>query len=360
MKTKLLILFGITLAGLSAFAVAQNQDIPIWKQDLQNMKFGGENLSDDISALLTSMQGIQAEESAYLDDDKAIYVSRPNDLNEKSSRRKIADDADYIFGTQGDTVLFGKNSRMIGEAGGSELWITDVVSGTSRKFSNDVVNWASISPSGKLVAISTLDSFEISLFSKDGVLLKKINGNGTAPLFSPDSKFLAYVKLASSGLDLMQGIAVYNIETQKETILTVEKDDYEPIAFSPDGRKLYFNSGRGQGLVSDQYKGAPFQTPLWVVDLLSGDVKQLDSRSEKGQVVFLQRNSIIHSSDGSAMISMAGDGLGVINFNKDGDAVSAKFVGPNGTNLRWFKQDEIIAYRTKGFKGKYWEFFSIK
>ena len=358
MKTKLLILLGIILAGLSAFAVAQNQSVSTWRQDLQNVNASKENLPDDVSELLASMQGIQAEESAYLDDDKAIYVSLPNDLNEKTSRRKIADNVEHVFDQKGSIVLFGKNPVMDGETGGYPLWVTDTKSGVLLNLDVGVVNSATISPSGKTIAVSFLNSFKISLFSKDGVFLKQIAEHGINPVFSQDGKLLAYAKLANDDLGSGLGIAIYNLERGNETLVTNDKEDWEPLVFSEDGRKFYFNSGRGQGRIEDQYKGAPFQTPLWTVDLVSGKVKQLNNRGVDGAIIFVPQGAFV-SSDGSTMIADSGSGISILAFDNKGDVSSVKILA-NGTKPKWLKQDEIIAYRAQGFKGKYWEFVSVK
>lgn len=361
MKTKLLILLGIIFATVSAVAVAGNLFTSPWSTELsQVQQTPTENTVDDVSVLLPSLQGIQAEESAYLDDDKAIYVSRPNDLNEKTSRRKVADNVEHIFGQYGSKILFAKTYGSNEEVGWhGDLWILDTRKGKETKIS-DSISDAVLSPLGKFIAVSNPITGGIDILSGEGVFLKKIGLYGVGAVFSSDNKQIAYTKLAkliSSPFDMgapgnILGIVIHNIVTSEEATIVSNERDGGPIAFSFDSKKLYFDSSRSSGDAS-----------LWVVNLVSHEVNQVTNRGHVPGTVFTDPRiyaNPIFSSDEKVIVSTWGEnGVGILTLDDKGDVLSAKTLA-NATDPHFIKQDEIIAYRAKGKKGKYWEFVSVK
>lgn len=363
MKTKLLVLLGIALAVISAFAVAGNLVTSPWSTDPSQVQTtpatSTKNTTDDVSALLPSLQGIPAEESAYLDDDKAIYVSRPNDLNEKTSRRKVANNAEHIFGQYGPKVLFAKTFGSNEEVGWhGDLWILGTQTGKETLVS-DSISDAVLSPMGKFIAASNPLTGGIDLYSGDGIFLKKIGVYGVGAVFSSDNKLIAYTKLAKftrSPFDIgapgnILGVFVYNLETGDESVVVADERDSGPITFSFDNKKLYFDSSRSLGEIS-----------LWVADLASLKIKQLTNKGHVAGTAFTEPrvfSNPILSSDGKVMVSAwEGEGVGVIIFNSNGEVSSSKRI-KNGTEPRWLVKDSIIAYRATGIKGKYWEFAYI-
>lgn len=296
------------------------------------------------------MQRIYTEESAYLDGE-ALYVSRPNDIREKNSRRKIADNVDHVFDQRGTKVLFGKNMELNEQTGRrADLWVVDALTGEEKKVA-EYVNEATLSPSGEMIAVDDFATGRIKLLDKDGVFVKNVGTYGGWPIFSSDDEKIVYAKLAKLTTSMFDvnspgnalGIAVYNLETGKETLLVSDERDGGPIAFSPDGKKLYFSSSRISGDIS-----------LWDVDLESLKVRQLTDRFAPS----IYKNPLI-SSNGKTMVSSSEDGIGILTFNDQGEVSSAKLI-PGGTDARWLKKDEIITYRAQGAKGKYWEFIFVQ
>lgn len=352
MKTKLLVTLGIIMAVLSAVAVAGDLFTSPWSKELPQVQQAPvENTADDVSALLPSLQGIPAEESAYLDDDRAIYVSRPNDLHEKTLRRKIADNVAFVFDQHGSKILFAKKITEAGEENGwsTDLWILDAQTGKEAKVA-DSVSLATLSPSGEFIAVESPLAGGIELFTGGGKFLKKIGVFGFLPLFSPDSKKIAYYKFASpsfvnGSLHDPLGIVIHDLETGEEMLVTDNNEGGKPIAFSVDGRKLYFNSMRTS------------ENSLRVINILNHEVKQLSG--DYDWRYFSVKKSAFVSSDGKAVVSSSENGVGVIMLNDKEEISSIKFLA-NGTNPRWFKKDEIIAYRAQGKNGKYWEFVFVK
>lgn len=352
MKTKLLMLSGILIAISSAFVVAQPPVLTItWKQPANQVQAPLEATTDDVSALLSSLQGIPAEESAYLEDDKKVYTSRPNDFQEKTSRKKIVDNVEYMFDQRVSKVLFAKKVKEAGEQTGwsTDLWVLNTLSGQETKVS-DSVSFAAFSSSGKFIAVENPTTGGIELYSGDGVFLKKIGAYGAFPLFSTDGKQVAYYKFASTsftkGLPYDPlGIAIHNLETGEEVLVTSNNEGGKPLAFSTDSKKLYFNSIKASA------------HSLGVVNLASHEVKQLSG--DYDWRYFSVKKNVLVSSNEKAMISVSESGIGMIMFNDKGEVSSVKILA-DGTNPRWFKQDEIIAYRAQGVSGKYWEFVSVK
>lgn len=363
MKTKLVILLNIILTVVSAFAVAQNLFTPPGSTEVPQgqVSVGATTATDDVSALLPSLQGIPAEESAYLDDDKAIYISRPNDLNEKTSRRKIAENVGFIFDQRGSKILFAKKVNEAGEETGwsTDLWILNTLSGQETKVSDSVRN-ATLSPSGEFIVAEDPTTDGVNLFNGDGVFIKNIGIYGVGAVFSPDNTLLAYTKLAkftSSPFDMgapgnILGVFVYNIETGDESVVVNDERDSGPIAFSSDNRKLYFDSSRVSGDLS-----------LWVADLASLQVKQLTNKGHIPGTAFTEprvfSNPIFSSDERVIVSSWRGEGVGVLGLDARGEVLSSKKI-KNGTDPRWLVKDNIIAYRATGTKGKYWEFVSVK
>lgn len=351
MKTKLAILAGGILTVLSVVAVAGDTLTSPWSKELsQVQQTPTENTVEDVSILLPSLQGIPAEESAYLDDDMAIYVSRPNDLNERTSRRKVADNVKHLFSQHVSKVLFTKKVTVAGMKNGwsADLWILDTQTGKEKKISASA-SLAVLSPSGEFIAVDNSATGNVELFTGEGMFLKKIEGYGFLPLFSPDSKKIAYYKFASSAFlggspyDPI-GIAIYNIETGEELLATNNNEGGKPVAFSADGKNVYFNSIRTS------------KNSLGIVNISSHEVKKLSGSYDWRY--FSVKKDVLISSDEKAMVSSSENGVGVIIFNNKGEISSTKIV-TNGTNPRWLKKDEIIAYRATGNKGKYWEFAYI-
>lgn len=100
------------------------------------------------------------------------------------------------------------------------------------------------SPDGKRIAFADKD-YQLWLFDAAGKTLRKVDVSDTGMFgdlaWSPDSRWLAYVRSAANGFSR---IVLLEAETGRALELTSERvDSYNP-AWSPDGRWLYFLSDR--------------------------------------------------------------------------------------------------------------------
>lgn len=201
-------------------------------------------------------------ERAYLEDG-ALYQSIPDDSNERVNRKKVAEGVERILDQKGKKALFAKENsgpKLPSEgATWPDLWITDTASGIAKKI-YDGISTADISPVGDMIAVSTSE-YELHLITSEGKFIKKIGIHGTEPLFSPDGNLLAYIKLndgaVEMGDELVQGLAVYNMETGRDTLIvktvksvkntagfdfTIAEGPYDTAHWSRDSKRVYFIS----------------------------------------------------------------------------------------------------------------------
>jgi len=89
--------------------------------------------------------------------------------------------------------------------------------------------------------------FYMDLEKKQPVLVETdyyLNGNGLAPVWSPDSQWLAYSKTLKSH---MQAIYLYSLENAKATQVTDGMSDAENPGFDKNGKYLYFTASTNSG-----------------------------------------------------------------------------------------------------------------
>lgn len=241
------------------------------------------------------------------------------------------------------STLFGKVMAMMFAI--AMLFVSGVTS------ASDMVS-SSLSPDGMMSAVWT-KNHEIVVIDSGGSVLHKIGIRGAAPMFSHDGNLVAYEKLADSSQDdseqslfeFAQGIAVYDLRTGKERLVTDGGgDDFAPVGFSKDMSLLYFNSTR-------PYEGSSGNhvASLWVVELKSGKAERLTNTSEKqvqnGVVVPIVGENPLWSSDRTMIISSIGSESGVWKFALTSRGVSAVRIA-DGDSPKWVVSDESFVVRT--------------
>ncbi|MDA3847560.1 MAG: hypothetical protein PF505_13645, partial [Vallitaleaceae bacterium] len=104
-------------------------------------------------------------------------------------------------------------------------------------------SWPSISPDGKFMALvesDTRDPYDygkLYLNNLETGINKKLTDNGALPVFSPDSKYMAYNVLSGS----MRKIKIKSLNDSDYNILVdTGANIYQPV-FNSDSSKLYFN-----------------------------------------------------------------------------------------------------------------------
>lgn len=306
--------------------------------------------------------GVIYSEHAYLENG-ALYQSRPGDPDEMVNRKKIvAEGSERILDQKNGKMLFAKANEKASKlpSEGPEwpnLWITDTASGTARKI-YDGISTADISPAGDTIAVSTSRS-ELHLITSEGKFIKKIGIHGTEPVFSHDGKFLAYLKLndgiVEMGDDMAQGLAVYNLETNQDTLIvktvrsvkntagfnfTIVENPYGIGHWSQDSKTVYF--------ISEFNPFKEGENALWSVRVDGTHLRQLTNTNDPGTEGSMFYSGQLWSTDGLIVISDIGFEEMVITayyFNKNGDFVGKKKLA-DGFSPQWLTQDTLITYRT--------------
>lgn len=215
---------------------------------------------------------------------------------------------------------------------------------------------ADLSDDGLLIAIWNSDN-KIKLYDSMGKEMKVIGTHGASPIISQDKNYIAYNKLSDKGSDLLElsekspyGIAVHNLATGREDVVTTSNHDFQPVGFSKDMTKLYFNSTRA--FESTDSESGNHVASLWVVDLSTKKVTRLTNLNEelvmKGVMVPTLDVRALWSSDKKTAISSTDTESGIwkFEFNDDGTLLDAKKIA-SGTAPRWSELDNKIEISTK-------------
>lgn len=238
---------------------------------------------------------------------------------------------------------------------GGELILESDLENTQISIAQDVLS-ADLSEDGLLVAAWNTDN-QILLFTSEGKEIKRVGLHGASPIISQDKKYIAYNKLSNEGSDLQElsekspyGIAIYDLVTNKEDVITNSSDDFQPVGFSKDMTKLYFNSTRAYANAKKSYSN--HVASLWMVELATKKVTRLTNTNEelvmKGVMVPIIDVRALWSSDGRTVISSTDMDSGVwqYKFNDDGTLLSAKKIG-SGTSPKWSEMDKKINISSK-------------
>lgn len=309
---------------------------------------------------LEELQGIDIPELTYLENG-TLYRSKPNDPNERATRRKIVESIDRIFSEKGPQILFGKyneNSIEGTEATNMDLFILDTKTGVSRLIYRDIM-LASLSPKGDLIAVATNEpTFELHLIDREGRLLKKIGTHGSSPVFSPDGRYLVYNKLADNSRggetlnwnDLLMyahGLALYDLVTGDERMLTHRAGDFGPATFSLDMKRLYFNADDDPF----EMKG---ENGIWMVGIDGAGRKQLTNTPTTPSLPYLNRgenSQVLWYRNGLTLISEFDGVIWQYHLNSLGEITGGNPITEDAKSARWVVQDRILAARgSSGWK----------
>jgi WD40 repeat protein len=250
---------------------------------------------------------------------------------------------------------------------GSDLVVLDTQTGESRVIAKDM--WtAQFSPDGQEIVAADSDN-KVRLYSIDGTEKAQIGNNGSNPIFTHDGKYVAYHKLADEGEDFhrlfenAKGIALYDITSGKERMLTDHSGDYRPIGFSADLKYFYFNAGRPYessvlGIIN-------IESGLYSLNMDTGIVTRLTNVDERkalddGQTMSFIAHDALWTSDRLTAISGIGHhGTYEFVFDGMGGLKSVERVS-DGDAPRWVKQDKSFAVRTVADGKESWNVIDIK
>lgn len=317
-----------------------------------------------VAALSITFAQAQAQKFLFVEDGKVFSSSVSSASVEVTSN---------VEGMLDHNASVDKYLYRIAESGDNNhdsgtLVLADGNTGNTNVVARGIMT-ATLSPDGTQIAAWD-ENNEIHLMTIDGKGVARIGVHGSLPVFSHDGTYIAYNKLANEGeqfFDLSKdspyGIAVYNLETGEEEIVTNDIDDFQPLGFSADMSKLYFNSGRAYETTPEGFNN--HVASLWVVDLKTKEVTRLTNTDEEA-VRRGDKTPIIHatalwSSDRKTVVSSleAESGVWQFTFSNEGELVNAKQIA-DGTSPRWVVPGESIAVRTKvGNRGE-WKTINIK
>lgn len=251
--------------------------------------------------------------------------------------------------------------------GGGTLVLANSTGNT--KVITENIMTAALSPDGTRIVVWNEDN-EIHLMTVEGNNITQIGVHGALPVFSHDGTYVAYNKLADQGdrfFDLHKnspyGIALYNLKTGEEKVVTDNIHDFQPLGFSADMSNLYFNSGREYDTSPEGFSN--HVASLWVVDLETEVVTRLTNMDEKavrgGAKFPIVHATALWSSDRKTLISSLGAESGVwkFTFNSEGGLISANRLA-NGTSPRWIVPEKRIAVRTNIDGESEWRAINIK
>lgn len=244
--------------------------LPSWSPNGGQIYFIKENKEGDKYLFCKKLDGIKSKavntgnkaNSLLITKNHIIYFSGPffavkvmkyDPDSKKSTRIKVSSPPN------GKAFSYGKNIIAYPSGFGEQKKIAlfDIKKNKEIKATNSLpVNIRAISKNKKYAAVSYLtkhgvNNLKVIELSSGKIVSKtpEIVSSGSmeiggchSPAFSPDGKFLAYVK---ADIQPVADIFILDIETGKSIALTSDKMDNQSPVFSPDGSKIAFSSSKG-------------------------------------------------------------------------------------------------------------------
>ena len=251
-----------------------------------------------------------------------------------------------------------------GHVAGHDLVVKDAISNEKKVIAKDVLE-ASFSNKGDFVVLSDSE-YEIRIINLKGEVIDKIGKHGVNPVFSSDDSTVVYHRLANEGQgqDLFEkspyGLVQYDIKEKNEKNLTDSKDDYEPLAFSTDMSKLYFNSGRAYDSKIEGYEN--HVVSLWVLDLKTNKVTRLTNLDEEKELANggdpRVSGSALWSTDKKTIISEDDGEIWKFTLSDDGTLLDVSKM-LDGTNVSWAIADKSINVLLADKQQPMWKVVSI-
>jgi len=253
-------------------------------------------------------------------------------------------------------IAASKNTEAHGGEGmmeGSDLTVLDPQTGKTRVIAENV--WAAhVSPNGKEIVAAGSQN-KVRLYSVDGAQKAQIGNNGSNPIFTHDGKYVAYQKLADEGKEYLElvknakGLALYDVATGKERMLTKHSGDDWPIGFSADMKYFYFNASRPYspsvlGIVN-------IESGLYSLNMDTGTVTRLTNTDEQKALdngptmSFIGHDSLWTSDRLKAVSGIGKHGTYEYIFDGNGGVKSIERIGDGGSP-RWVVQDKSVEVST--------------
>jgi len=275
-----------------------------------------------------------------------------------SAKKKVASNVDRVLHYTHSTGKLLYTTNPVNDEKVGDLWLANMATNETTQIARGVID-AHLSPDGAMVAFWN-KYHEIHLVTAEGTPLAQIGSRGAAPLFSHNGKLVAYEKLSDISFDeddqsffeFAQGIAVYDIATKQETLLTRTEhgEDYAPVAFSSDLSRLYFNSTR-TGVAS-----------LWSVNIDGSGLRQITNINSPPSLSAARIPVIsqvaLWSSDRLIAISSIGaeKEIWLFRFTRDGTLPEARLLA-HGELPQWLVDDRTVIFRAVNGK---WQTYHIQ
>lgn len=269
----------------------------------------------------------------------------------------------YLAARPADEAMRGGGDRMMG----TDLTILDPKTGQSRVIAKDI--WvAHLSPDGSSIVAADSDN-KVHLFDLQGNEKARIGNNGSNPVFSTDGKYVIYQKLADTGRDFFdlwtnaKGLALYDIGTGKERMLTDNSGDDFPIGFSAGGEYLYFTAGRPYipsifGITNIVYG-------LYSLNMSTGEVRRLTNTDESQATIhgpvmsFISQDALWTANRLKAISGIGNQGTYEYVFDGKGGLTSVEHIA-DGDSPRWVEQDKSFAVRVSTNGAEHWQVMNVK
>lgn len=340
MKTKLLVLSGVTLAVLAAVAVAEKQ--------ISGKQFLPVGVISPISEekpkpplVITKDQNVLKGKGLFYTEGGTLYKEAiALDGTLATTSQTVAAGSVNLVDQNEDIVLFIKDITVPIEGVfgyTNELWVLDKRTGTTKKIRGNVIQEGSISPSEDIFVIRTIGN-QLLVLTKDGSLIIEIPSHGISPTFSPDGKKVAYIRLKDGEIEMgddsmFQGVAMYDFVSGKDSLVFKTApggNEYMITGWSPDGKRIYFPSGGSTWSVAIDGTGERWETGFPVPNYLT---------------------HLLFTDDGTTVFGEAG-GVWAFNLGKDGRFLDAKKVvegDPNASSrIDWLEKGKSIHARLYG------------
>jgi len=204
-------------------------------------------------------------------------------------------------------------------------------------FQTKMVRWAQMSPDGRQVVFESLGKLWLKPASGGEArrLTKTNDGSFEAyPAWSRDGRSIAFVKWSDADLGRIQLVGANGGSART---ITSEPGHYSKPRFSPDGRTIVFEAGRGGDLTSDRWSRDP---GVYMVPASGGAPKLIERGASNPQFgASSERLFMTTQSDDDKLELISSDLNGEARrVHVNGDLASDFQVSPDGRSLA-FRQN---------------------
>ncbi len=236
----------------------------------------------------------------YSSNVEGIYQIFVTDINGSKPRQLSFGDKDSFVldvSSDGTKILYGSTKEE------SDVWGVNVAKAEEFSFTDDISSelWASVSPDNKTVAFQSIKNLSQGDNLTNGTITTKqldskeqpfqIVANGFLPMWSPDGKQLAFMRVSGERYNLWTVKANGGDEKQLTTsglpsvefsLLPYNRTQQSNFSWSPDSKKIIYISNKSG------------QRNLWLVSANGSDDTQLTNNNDANLFI----NCPLWSSDG--------------------------------------------------------------